>query len=225
MQWTPSHGRATDPALAALQLARERARSRPWTTVRAASGRESRAASARHRRLDSVSLGDAIRELVHTRGWDSSSLHPIVSCWNEMAGETLTSHLPAVSFDQDTRTLTLQSDSVAWSTQGRLLAPLIVKRLNSELGDDMVRAVRIHKHLASALAVPPALGRGPVEATSPVVPEDPETRATVDRQNAEAVREPRRLFTPPQSTTPAALRADTVRALALRHARSAANSA
>ncbi len=37
----------------------------------------------------------------------------------------------------------MQTDSTAWATQMRLLAPTVVRRLNEELGDGTVRVIDV----------------------------------------------------------------------------------
>ena len=60
--------------------------------------------------------------------------------WAEIVGADLAAHTRPDSFADGE--LAVTADSTAWATQVRLLAAMLVKRLNAELGDGSVRRVR-----------------------------------------------------------------------------------
>ena len=69
----------------------------------------------------------------------------------------------------------MRTDSTAWATQMKLLAPTVVRRLNEELGDGTVPVIEVlGPHGAS------------LEARSPVGPRRPRTRATPTAEPAVA---------------------------------------
>ena len=61
--------------------------------------------------------------------------------WAEIVGADLAAHTRPDSFADGE--LAVTADSTAWATQVRLLAPMLVKRLNAELGDGSVRRVKV----------------------------------------------------------------------------------
>jgi predicted nucleic acid-binding Zn ribbon protein len=61
--------------------------------------------------------------------------------WQEIVGLDLAAHTRPDSFTDGE--LAVTADSTAWATQVRLLAPVLVQRLNAELGDGTVRRVKV----------------------------------------------------------------------------------
>ena len=61
--------------------------------------------------------------------------------WAEIVGADLAAHTRPDSFADGE--LAVTADSTAWATQVRLLATMLVKRLNTELGDGSVRRVKV----------------------------------------------------------------------------------
>jgi predicted nucleic acid-binding Zn ribbon protein len=61
--------------------------------------------------------------------------------WAEIVGHDLAAHTRPDSFADGE--LAVTADSTAWATQVRLLAPMLVRRLNSELGDGSVLRVKV----------------------------------------------------------------------------------
>ena len=64
-----------------------------------------------------------------------------------MVGRDVAQHVRPVSYVRDDGEpggrLVVQTDSTAWATQMRLLAPTVVRRLNEELGDGTVRVIDV----------------------------------------------------------------------------------
>ncbi|WP_169791095.1 DciA family protein, partial [Streptomyces katrae] len=85
----------------------------------------------------------ALREVLQERGWAGPAQADLLARWPEIMGPDLALRLPVVHFEAGQ--LVLQPDSRAWETQARLLAPLLMQRLNQELGENSVRFVRVLK--------------------------------------------------------------------------------
>jgi predicted nucleic acid-binding Zn ribbon protein len=96
----------------------------------------------RPRRDDPQPLASAIGGLLDTRGWQQrAAMGSVFGRWAEIVGPELAAHTQPDSFADGE--LAVIADSTAWATQVRLLAPVLVKRLNAELGDGSVRRVKV----------------------------------------------------------------------------------
>jgi predicted nucleic acid-binding Zn ribbon protein len=96
----------------------------------------------RPRREDPQPLASAIGGLLDTRGWQQrAAMGSVFGRWAEIVGADLAAHTKPDSFADGE--LAVTADSTAWATQVRLLAPVLVKRLNAELGDGSVRRVKV----------------------------------------------------------------------------------
>ena len=99
-------------------------------------------ARGRPRREDPQPLVSAIGGLLDTRGWQQrAAMGSVFGRWAEIVGHDLAAHTSPDSFADGE--LAVTADSTAWATQVRLLAPMLVRRLNSELGDGSVRRVKV----------------------------------------------------------------------------------
>ena len=99
-------------------------------------------ARGRPRREDPQPLVSAIGGLLDTRGWQQrAAIGSVFGRWAEIVGHDLAAHTRPDSFADGE--LAVTADSTAWATQVRLLAPLLVRRLNAELGDGTVRRVKV----------------------------------------------------------------------------------
>jgi predicted nucleic acid-binding Zn ribbon protein len=108
----------------------------------------------RQRREDPQPLNAAISGLIDEQGWASAAAAgSVFSRWAEIVGADLAAHTtPDGLADGE---LTVVADSTAWATQVRLLAGQLVRRLSAELGDGVVRRVKVRG--------PAAPGRRPGE--------------------------------------------------------------
>ena len=96
----------------------------------------------RPRREDPQPLVSAIGGLLDTRGWQQqAAMGSVFGRWAEIVGHDLAAHTRPDSFADGE--LAVTADSTAWATQVRLLAPVLVRRLNAELGDGSVRRVKV----------------------------------------------------------------------------------
>lgn len=99
-------------------------------------------ARGRPRRDDPQTLASAIGGLLDTRGWQQrAAMGSVFGRWAEIVGADLAAHTEPDSFADGE--LAVIADSTAWATQVRLLAPVLVRRLNAELGDGSVRRVKV----------------------------------------------------------------------------------
>jgi predicted nucleic acid-binding Zn ribbon protein len=101
--------------------------------------------SAGHRRPrmeDPQPLLSAFDGLLGARGWEQrAAMGSVFGRWAEIVGADLAGHTRPDSFADGE--LAVLADSTAWATQLRLLAPVLLKRLNAELGDGTVRRVKV----------------------------------------------------------------------------------
>jgi len=96
----------------------------------------------RPRREDPQPLASAIGGLLDAEGWQQrAAMGSLFGRWAEIVGADLAAHTRPDSFADGE--LAVTADSTAWATQVRLLAPMLVKRLNAELGDGSVRRVKV----------------------------------------------------------------------------------
>jgi predicted nucleic acid-binding Zn ribbon protein len=96
----------------------------------------------RSRREDPQPLASAIGGLLDTEGWQQrAAMGSVFGRWAEIVGADLAAHTRPDSFADGE--LAVTADSTAWATQVRLLAAVLVKRLNAELGDGLVRRVKV----------------------------------------------------------------------------------
>mgnify|MGYP003336356138 CR=1 FL=1 len=108
-------------------------------------------------------LDATLGRLVADHGWALDlRVHGLFARWAELVGEEVAAHCAPESF-ADGR-LVVRTDSTAWATQLRLLAPRIVERLNVELGPGSVTVIDVQgPHLPSWKKGPRSVrdGRGP----------------------------------------------------------------
>jgi predicted nucleic acid-binding Zn ribbon protein len=79
---------------------------------------------------------------VESRGWGTEvSVHVLLGRWPALVGPELAAHSRPERY-ADT-VLTVRTDSTAWASQVRLLAPHLVAKLNQQLGDGTVTRVKV----------------------------------------------------------------------------------
>ena len=125
----------------ARSLARPGARRR--TTGRTAGRRVDPQGSGAHPdERDPQLLDSTIGRLVADQGWDTDvRVHGVFSRWDRIVGHEVAQHCLPESFAE--ARLVVRTDSTAWATQMKLLAPTVVRRLNEELGDATVRVIEV----------------------------------------------------------------------------------
>ncbi len=100
---------------------------------------------------DPQTLDSTLGRLIAEQGWGADvRVHGVFSRWDAMVGRDVAQHVRPVSYVRDDDgdgpaggRLVVQTDSTAWATQMRLLAPTVVRRLNEELGDGTVRVIDV----------------------------------------------------------------------------------
>lgn len=87
-------------------------------------------------------LDDSLGRLVSDQGWETElRVHGVFARWEGIVGREVGQHVRPESF-ADGR-LSCRTESTAWATQMRLLAPDIVRRLNEVLGDGTVEVIDV----------------------------------------------------------------------------------
>lgn len=87
-------------------------------------------------------LDSAMRRMIGQHGWELDlRVQAVFGRWAELVGDDVAAHCTPESLAESR--LIVRTDSTAWATQLKLLAPTIVKRLNVELGDGIVTAIDI----------------------------------------------------------------------------------
>jgi len=119
------------PTSAAESEATRRRRTRRANLARSGSGPDDR---------DPQPLGSTVERLVVDRGWELPvAVGGVLGRWAEVVGPDLSAHCHPESYDDGI--VTVRTESTAWATQVRMLAPTLVRRLNEELGDGTVTRV------------------------------------------------------------------------------------
>jgi len=91
---------------------------------------------------DPQTLDATLSRLVGDHGWDLSlRVHGVFGRWGQIVGAEIAQHCEPESFADGK--LVVRTDSTAWATQLRLLAPTIVRRLNEELGHGTVTVIEV----------------------------------------------------------------------------------
>lgn len=91
---------------------------------------------------DPQTLDANLGRLVAEQGWGTElRVHGVFSRWAAIVGDEVAAHAQPESF-ADGR-LAIRTDSTAWATQMKLLAPDLLRRLNDVLGDGTVEIVDV----------------------------------------------------------------------------------
>ena len=105
-------------------------------------GSDTRSSGAHPDDRDPQPLDATIDRLVAEHGWSTDvAVHGVFGRWDSIVGPEVARHCHPERF-ADAR-LTVRTDSTAWSTQVRMLAPTVVRRLNEELGADTVARIEV----------------------------------------------------------------------------------
>ncbi|HET6626100.1 MAG TPA: DciA family protein [Nocardioidaceae bacterium] len=87
-------------------------------------------------------IDSTIGRLIAEQGWGTDvRVHGVFSRWEHLVGPEVAQHCRPESFSEGK--LTVRTDSTAWATQMRLLAPTALRRLNEELGDSTVTLIDV----------------------------------------------------------------------------------
>jgi predicted nucleic acid-binding Zn ribbon protein len=122
-----------------------RRRSTPASTSRPGRrprSRDPEASGAHPDDRDPQPLDNTIGRLIAEQGWATDvRVHGVFSRWHILVGHDVAQHCRPESFGDGK--LVVRTDSTAWATQMRLLAPTVVRRLNEELGDGTVTMIDV----------------------------------------------------------------------------------
>ena len=156
-----SDGRPGEPAAehddSGLDLARSIARGlagrTPKRTSRGTTGRtaaarrwraarDGRSSGAHPDDRDPQTMDETLGRFVSEQGWETElRVHGVFSRWEAIVGKDVGQHVTPESF-ADGR-LVVRTDSTAWATQMKLLAPDVVRRLNEVLGEETVQVIDV----------------------------------------------------------------------------------
>ena len=101
-----------------------------------------RASGAHPDDRDPQTLDATVGRIVEDHGWDLNlRVQGVFARWAEIVGAEIAGHTTPESF-ADGR-LVVRTDSTAWATQLKLLAPTVVRRLNEDLGHGTVTVIEI----------------------------------------------------------------------------------
>jgi predicted nucleic acid-binding Zn ribbon protein len=107
-------------------------------------------------------LNAAVERLVGEHGWGPEiAVHGVVARWEQVVGPDVAAHVQVERYADGE--VTLRTDSTAWATQMRLLAPSLIRRFNEETEDGTVSRVVVRgPHAPSWRKGPRSVpGRGP----------------------------------------------------------------
>ncbi|SER38127.1 DUF721 domain-containing protein [Microlunatus flavus] len=91
---------------------------------------------------DPQTLSRAVHRLVDAKGWAAEvNVRTLLARWALLVGPSLAEHSRPERYADNE--LTVRTDSTAWATQLRHMAPQLVAMLNEQLGADTVRFVRV----------------------------------------------------------------------------------
>ncbi|MBT2466349.1 DUF721 domain-containing protein [Streptomyces sp. ISL-66] len=133
-----------DLARQALAAAKEAARARG----NAATGKKrpyqpGLRSGARADGRDPMPLMAALDRLRTERGWEMPmAVAGVMERWPEIVGADIAAHCVPDRYED--RELVVRCDSSAWAAQLKLLAPQLVARLNTDLGQGTVRLIKVH---------------------------------------------------------------------------------
>ena len=87
-------------------------------------------------------LSAAVEDLVRAKGWTTDiNVHTLLARWPLLVGPVNAAHSRPEAYAD--AVLTVRTDSTAWATQLRMMAPQLVALLNDHLGDGTIARVAI----------------------------------------------------------------------------------
>ncbi|WP_235530146.1 MULTISPECIES: DUF721 domain-containing protein [unclassified Nocardioides] len=105
-------------------------------------GRRPKSSGAFPDERDPQTLDTTLGRLVSDHGWALDlKVHGVFGRWASIVGDEVAQHCTPTTY-ADGR-LTVRTDSTAWATQLRLLAPTLVRRLNEDLGHGAVTLIEV----------------------------------------------------------------------------------
>lgn len=93
---------------------------------------------------DPIKLGGVLDRIGSEEAWKTSiDGGSIIDQWPTLCPQRYVDHLQPVAFDSELGRLDIRPDSPAYATELRMFGPMLAKQLNTELGRDVVRTIRI----------------------------------------------------------------------------------
>ncbi len=87
-------------------------------------------------------LGAMVDKLVGEQGWELElRVRGVFARWSELVGDEIGAHSTPETFTDGK--LVVRTDSTAWATQLKLLAPQVLRRLNEDLGSGTVTLLEV----------------------------------------------------------------------------------
>lgn len=91
---------------------------------------------------DPQPVGETVERFVDERGWaEALAVGGVEGRWSQLVGPEVAAHCVPEEFEGGR--LTVRTDSTAWATQVRLLAPTLLARLNDDLGAGTVTHLQV----------------------------------------------------------------------------------
>ena len=91
---------------------------------------------------DPQGLAVGLARLVSDRGWGVDvAVGAVIGRWASVVGAEVAQHCEPESFEDGV--LLVRTDSTSWATNLKLLAPQLLRRLADDVGEDVVREVRV----------------------------------------------------------------------------------
>ncbi|GAA1958982.1 DUF721 domain-containing protein [Catenulispora subtropica] len=152
-------GSGMDLARAALAAARARGRDggAGWNGGRRRTATPGQRSGSGPDERDPQLLSSAIPRLIEDRGWTvPAAVGGVMGRWSEIVGGHIAAHCTPVEFHDGV--LTVRTDSAAWATELRMLAPQLLAKLNAELGTS--RSAHGGRDTAGAIATLKVVGPG-----------------------------------------------------------------
>lgn len=92
---------------------------------------------------DPVSLADIAERIMAERGWQEPlAAGGVLGRWEEIVGREISENCVPESLDED-GLLVVRARTTAWATQMKLLTPKLMRRIEEEVGPDVVIQVRV----------------------------------------------------------------------------------
>lgn len=113
---------------------------------------------------DPALLRAGMDALIKANGWEhKSKVGGVIGRWSQIVGDDLASHVQPESFDDHLGRLVLRAESTTWATQVRSLIPTLQKRLDEEVGSNIVREIEVRGPVSQRRNYGPlrVKGRGP----------------------------------------------------------------
>lgn len=152
-------GSGIDLARAAFAAARSRSKDggAGWNGNRRRNNNPGQRSGSGPDERDPQLLSSALPRMIEDRGWSvPAAVGGVMGRWGEIVGSHIAAHCTPVEFNDGI--LTVRTDSAAWATELRMLAPQLLAKLNAELGTS--RAAHGGRDTAGAISNLKVVGPG-----------------------------------------------------------------